>query len=433
MSRVLRRLYGPYAELRVWAESAHLLADLAVGIALFTAVVTLLSVSAGLLITLLGLPLLVATVLAGRRIGMLERARAKALLDVDLPGHAPIEWSGGLWQRTTLALSDQPGWKGLAYGVLMLPWGIFTFTITAVVWSVAWGMATLPFYSWALEGPPPFNVNGVRYELRGGSLLDGWPGRWWSLVFALVGLALVAMVPRVIHVLALADRALIRSLLSPSTEGQLERRVSELEVSREASVESSAGKLRRIERDLHDGAQQRLVSVAMGLGLAKEHLQDGGDPRALDMVTQAHCEAKLAIADLRDLVRGIHPAVLTDRGLDAAISALIARCPIPVTLHADLPRRLPAATEATAYFVVAEALTNVAKHSGAESAMVRLSERSGRLHVEVHDDGDGGASKKQTGGLQGLSDRVAGVEGHLHIVSPVGGPTVISVELPCES
>lgn len=427
MSRLLRRAYGAYAQPRMWAESAHLLADLAVGIALFTAAVTMLSVSAGLLVTLLGIPLLVLTVVAGRTIGVMERARAKALLGVDLPGFAPFEWSGGLWQRAKSALTDQPGWKGLAYGVLMLPWGIFTFTVTVVVWSVAWGMVTLPLYGWALEGPPPFTVDGVRYELRGGSLIA------WSVVVGLVGLVLVAVVPRVVHVLAFADKGLIQALLSPNNAGQLERRVSELEVSREASVESSAGELRRIERDLHDGAQQRLVSVAMGLGLAKEHLRDSCDPHALDMVTRAHDEAKLAIAELRDLVRGIYPAVLTDRGLDAAISALIARCPVPVTLHADLPHRLPAATEATAYFVVAEALTNVAKHSGAHDATVRLSERDGRLQVEVHDNGCGGANEKPTGGLHGLRDRVAGVEGRLRIASPVGGPTVVSVDLPCES
>ena len=427
MTQLLRRAYGPYAQVRVWAESVHLLVNLAIGIALFTAIVTMVSASAGLMVTLLGVPLLVVTVLGGRTIGVMERARARALLDTDLPGPVPFQNVGGLWQRTKSALSDAPGWKGLAYGVLMFPWGIATFTITVVVWSVAWSMATLPFYAWAIDGPPPFTIGRVRYELHGASLVA------WSLAVGVVGLVLVAVLPLIVHAIATVDRALIRGLLSPNKEDQLERRVSELEVSREASVESSAGELRRIERDLHDGAQQRLVSVAIGLGLAKEQLRDRDDPRAYEMVAQAHDEAKLAIVELRDLVRGIHPAVLTDRGLDAAVSALIARCPVPVTLDADLPRRLPAATEATAYFVVAETLTNIAKHSGAQRAMVRLSERDGRLHVEVHDDGVGGISETPSGGLNGLRDRVAGVEGRMRIASPVGGPTVISVELPCES
>jgi signal transduction histidine kinase len=418
-------MYGPYARVRVWKETAHLLLDLAVGIAFFTAIVTMLSVSLSLLVTLLGLPLLVATALAGRSVGVVERARAKALLDVDLAAFAPIEWTGGVWARVRLALTDQPGWKALAYGVLMLPWGIFTFTVAVVVWSVAWGMATLPLYAWALDDPPKFTLGDVQYHVHGAGLVA------WTIAVGLIGWLLVAVVPLVIHGLASVDRALIRGLLSPSKEQQLERRVSELEVSREASVESSAGELRRIERDLHDGAQQRLVSVAMELGLAKEHLRENGDPRALELVTQAHDEAKLAIVELRDLVRGIHPAVLTDRGLDAAVSALIARCPVPVTLHADLPRRLPAATEAAAYFVVAEALTNVAKHSGARTAMVRLREQEGRLHVEIHDDGRGGAAETIGGGLHGLRDRVAGAEGRLRIASPVGGPTVVNVELPC--
>ena len=426
MRRLLRRAYGPYGQLRVWTETVHLLSNLAVGIALFAAIVTMVSVSAGLLVTLLGVPLLVLTVLGGRTIGVMERARAKALLNLDLPAPARFVADGGLWQRTKSSLSDAPGWKGLAYGMLMLPWGIATFTFTVVAWSAAWSMATVPVYAWALDDPPPFVVGGVRYNLHGYSLVAS------SVAVCVVGLVLVAVLPRVVHGVSMVDRALIRGLLSPNKEDQLERRVSELEVSREASVESSAGELRRIERDLHDGAQQRLVSVAIGLGLAKEQLRDGDDPRAYEMVAQAHDEAKLAIVELRDLVRGIHPAVLTDRGLDAAVSALIARCPVPVTLDAELPRRLPAATEATAYFVVAETLTNIAKHSGAHRALVRLSERDGRLHVEVHDDGVGGVSETMGGGLHGLRDRVAGVEGRMRIASPVGGPTVISVELPCE-
>ncbi|OPZ88526.1 MAG: Sensor histidine kinase LiaS [bacterium ADurb.Bin425] len=214
-----------------------------------------------------------------------------------------------------------------------------------------------------------------------------------SLGAGLVGLLLLAVVPRVIHGIAAADVALARSLLAANAEEQLQQRVSELEVSREASVESSASELRRIERDLHDGAQQRLVSLAMNLGMAKERLADTDDERAKEMVALAHDEAKQAIVELRDLVRGIHPAVLTDRGLDAAVSALIARCPVPVELHSDLPRRLPPAVEATAYFVVAEALTNVAKHSHARSALVRLVEVDDHLLIEVHDDGEivGGA------------------------------------------
>ncbi len=427
MGTLLRRWYGPYSRPQVWKESAHLLADLFVGIATFTVVVTMLSLSAGMMITLVGLPLLVGTIVIGRFFGVIERLRAKALLDVDLPGFRPVEWQGGIFQRAKQALTDPPGWKGLLYGVLLLPWGILAFTATIVLWSVAWTFVSLPLWGWAVDGPPEFTIRDHTYYIHGWSLASA------TILVAVIGLLLAAALPRIVHGLAMADRALIRGLLSPNSEEELARRVSELEVSRDASVESSASELRRIERDLHDGAQQRLVSLAMNLGMAKDRLRDSDDERAKTMVEQAHDEAKQAITELRDLVRGIHPAVLTDRGLDAAVSALIARCPVPVTLQSDLPRRLPPAVEATAYFVVAESLTNIAKHSRARRATVQLAERDGQLLVEVHDDGIGGATDAAGGGLRGLRDRVAGVEGRLRIASPEGGPTVISVELPCGS
>lgn len=431
MRAALKRWYGPYAQAQVWNESMHLLADLAVGIGLFTAVVTMLALSLGLMVTLVGLPLLAGTVLGGRAVGVIERARARALLGIDLPAPPPVVWRGGPWSRAKQALGDASGWKGLAYGAIMLPFGVLTFTATVVLWTVAWSLATVPAWAWAGEEIPTFHLGGTTYDLT------GWATAGAAGVACLLGLVLVAVLPRAIHGLAMGDGELIRALLTAGDREVLEQRVSELEVSREASVESSAGELRRIERDLHDGAQQRLVSLAMNLGMAKERLRDSDDARVREMVDGAHDEAKQAIAELRDLVRGIHPAVLTDRGLDAAVSALVARCPVPVTLHSDLPRRLPAAVEATAYFVVAEALTNVAKHSRARSALVRLAERASpdgaRLVVEVHDDGVGGATEGAGGGLRGLRDRVTGVQGRLRIASPDGGPTVVIVELPCGS
>lgn len=427
MKARLRQWFGPYLRPPVWKESAHLLLDLGVGIALFTIVITMLSLSAGLMVTLIGLPLLVATVLGGRWIGAAERVRVRTLLDTDLPGFAPIVWAGGWWPRAKQAFVDRPGWQGLAYGVLMLPWGVFTFTVAVVAWTVAWTTVTIPLWGWISEPPPAFTVNGIRFHIHGWSLVGAT-----ALAFVL-GAVMVAVLPRLIHALARADAALAKALLSPNNEQLLEMRVSELEVSREASVESSASELRRIERDLHDGAQQRLVSLAMNLGLAKERLKDSQDERAKEMVSAAHDDAKQAIAELRDLVRGIHPAVLTDRGLDAAVSALVARCPVPVALHSDLPRRLSPAIEATAYFVVAEALTNIAKHSRAASASIRMTEANSRLTIEIHDDGVGGALVGGAGGLHGLEDRVRAVEGRLRIASPVGGPTLVLVELPCGS
>jgi len=254
-----------------------------------------------------------------------------------------------------------------------------------------------------------------------------------SLLGGVLGWLLVALLPRVIAALAAVDVALARALLAPSESAALQQRVSDLQESRDASTESAALELRRIERDLHDGAQQRLVSVAMNLGMAKEHLDEIDDPRARDLVGRAHDEAKQAIVELRELVRGIHPAVLTDRGLDPAVSALAARCPVSITVQSELARRLPATIEAAAYFVVAEALTNITKHSRATAGTVRLVDRGDTLVVEVHDDGVGGAAASESSGLHGLTDRVKAVDGRLRIASPTGGPTTLIAELPCGS
>jgi signal transduction histidine kinase len=187
----------------------------------------------------------------------------------------------------------------------------------------------------------------------------------------------------------------------------------------------------RIERDLHDGAQQRLVSLAMELGRAKAKF--GTDPEGAEaIVGQAHEEAKAALAELRNLVRGVHPPVLSDRGLDAALSGLAALSPVPVTVSVDLPTRPPANVEAIAYFVVAEGLTNIAKHSGARHAQVVVVRSGDVLSLEITDDGVGGADPAGQG-LSGLAARVAGVDGRLRVTSPAGGPTTLEVTLPCAS
>jgi signal transduction histidine kinase len=219
-----------------------------------------------------------------------------------------------------------------------------------------------------------------------------------------------------------------RLLLEPGSQERLTARVYRLEETRAGMVEAADAERRRIERDLHDGAQQRLVALAMTLGRAKA----SEDPvLARTLLDEAHGEAKEALVELRNLARGIHPAVLTDRGLDAAVSALAARCPIPVAVDVDLPHRAGRATEAIAYFVVAEALTNVAKHAGATRAWLTAEYLGDRLVVEVLDNGRGGALA--TGiGIGGLRDRVRAVDGDLHLSSPPGGGTTLRVELPCE-
>lgn len=422
----MRTVFGPLATARPWKQTLHLLLDLPLGIAWFTWVVTMLSVGGGLAVTVIGIPLLALTVVSGRWIGTVERGRSRLFLDDDPPAPAPMPTSSGWLALTKAGLGDGPGWKGLAYGAVMLPWGIITFTVAVTIWSTALGLLATPILWASLPDRDLFQF-GDHYVLTGWGKAGGVVGATF------LGLVLLAVVPRVIAAMAEGDRRLVRFLLSPDPSEVLARRVTELQESRDASVEGAASELRRIERDLHDGAQQRLVSLAMNLGIARDRLEAADDPRAAELVGRAHDEAKQAIAELRDLVRGIHPAVLTDLGLDAAVSALAARCPVPVELQSDLRRRLPAAVEGAAYFVVAEALTNVAKHSGARRARVTLRDGGDRLTVEVFDDGRGGATASHGSGLQGLHDRVRALEGRLAVASPPGGPTTIVAELPCGS
>ena len=426
----LVRAYGPLFQGRTWSNSLMLLLNLAFGIAWFVVTVTLFSVSMGLMVTLIGIPLLVTTVNFGRLIGVGERAKVRAFAGAKLDAFPRPELSGGIWRRARQVIGDSAGWKGLGFALLALPWGILTFTLTVVTWSVAIGLAGMPI---AAIWIPETNDGGV-YHFGDNYVLHGWGRFGYGAGVCIVGLLLLMAAPRIIRGLARADVAIVRGMLAVDPTKVLTERVEQLTVSRDASVEGASIELRRIERDLHDGAQQRLVAVAMDLGIARDRLASGGDPeRATELVTRAHEEAKLAISELRDLVRGIHPSILTDRGLDSALSALAARSTVPIQIDVDLERRPPAAIEAAAYFVVAESLANIAKHSQATRGSVRVSERAGTLLLEIYDDGIGGAVVHPGGGLSGLHDRIAAVEGRLRISSPPGGPTLLAVELPCGS
>jgi len=247
-----------------------------------------------------------------------------------------------------------------------------------------------------------------------------------------VGVLLLMVLPSLIRALVSMDSGLIKGMLAGSPEEALRQRVETLTVSRDASVDIAETERRRIERDLHDGVQAQLVTLAMDLGMARQKLasESEADPAVLALVERAHDDSKRAVADLRNLVRGIHPAVLTDRGLDAAVSSLAARSPIPVEVDIALPSRPPAAIESAAYFVIAEAMTNAAKHSAATLINVAARVIDNTLRVEVRDDGVGGADVEHGGGLAGLSSRVAALEGRLRVASPVGGPTTVLAELP---
>lgn len=251
----------------------------------------------------------------------------------------------------------------------------------------------------------------------------------WPVIGALGLLAWLRLaVAPAIRGLGAAESRLAGSLLG-GREALLEERVDALTASRLLVVDAAERERQRIERDLHDGAQQRLVAMTILLGRAQARLGDR-DPEVADLIAQAKAESRSATAELRDLTRGLHPPVLTDRGLDAALSAVAARSPVPVDVVVDLPVRPPPGAEATIYFAIVEALTNVAKHSGAGRASVAIRRAGGIVVSTITDDGHGGADASKGTGLQGIMDRLSGVDGSLTVVSPPGGPTVLTIEVP---
>ncbi len=407
------------------AGTAHVVLDLLWGGLLATvAWVLVVAGVSGLSAFLIGAVVLFGVLVGARGAAVLERARFAAVLGEDVPAPAPVG-QGTAWQRAGRVVVDGATWRALAW-VLVVPLLGLVWTVVVVgLWSAALVLVTTPLWARLVTGS---DVPAVT------SALSGTAG---ATAAVLAGLLLVPAALLAASGCARADTSLARVLLGASAVATLDRRVQTLTLTRQAAVDAADAERRRIERDLHDGAQQRLVALAVTLGMASSALQDdaGASPRARELVATAHGEAKAAVAELRDLARGIHPAVLTDRGLDAALSALAARCPVPVSVDvAPAARgRCSPTVEATAYFVVAEALTNVARHSGATRCRVAVDRLGDRLLLLVEDDGRGGARAAAGGGLAGLGQRVAGVDGALELSSPPGGPTRLSVDLPCAS
>ncbi|OLB77393.1 MAG: sensor histidine kinase [Actinobacteria bacterium 13_2_20CM_2_71_6] len=360
---------------------------------------------------------------AVRAFSAVQRARFRMVLGVDIP---PLPRVPGSWPlRLVRPWRAASTWRQLCYHLVAPVAGTAGGALVAICWSAT-------------------------------ALALGYAGVLWSdgrqpglgIGVTALGLALLVAAPWVARGVTRADTAVARALLGPNRTEELARRVETLSRSRSDIVAATDAERRRIERDLHDGAQQRLVSLAMNLGMARANLTDAPEP-ARQAIEAAHEEATQALAELREFVRGLHPAVLNDRGLDAALSGIVARAPLPVRLHVDVATRCSPSIEAVAYFVVSEALTNVAKHAHAEHAEVTVRRTGDRLRVVVTDDGRGGAvldpgsgsgaeTETETGsasgsGLRGLVQRAAAFDGTLTIQSPPGGPTTITAELPCES
>jgi signal transduction histidine kinase len=381
--------------------------------------------------------LLVATG-AARALTGVCRGLAGRLLGDEVPApRATLGGRGrGVLGRTGARLGDGPGWRAMAYLLVKLPVALFELYAAAVFWVAGLANLTYPFWWLSFRNHSPgVQLSPVRvvtpfdWSGEGHFQVTTFPGTFAAFA---AGAGMLLAAPWVTRAVVAADRRLIRGLLGP---GPLDRRVRDLEQTRALAVDDAAARLRRLERDLHDGAQIRLATLAMNLGMARKKLGDHGevpDPDAArELVGAALQGARDALSELRELARGIHPPVL-DNGLEDALASLAATNAIPAELTVSIPVRPAPAIETIAYFCAAELLANAAKHSQASEIKIKigLNERTGVLVMRITDDGLGGADPGRGSGLLGLRQRVAVVDGRLDIASPPGGPTWITVELP---
>lgn len=419
---MIRSVLRPWTDTCTWWGLVQVVTGVIVGMVTTTFVISLATITLSVAIVVpLALGLLWLLFVVGHAMARFERARYRHYCGVDLSSPEPPLQQGSLWRRFVERLRLPGRWWEQLYLVLRLPVSVVLFVVVTTIWSAAIALAALPAYVGLL---PAGEVSFGLFAVGGG------PAAW---LVAVVGLALfVVVAPWVTNALALADVAFGRKLLAHGAKSEIEQQVVRLESSRVAAIDSAEAERRRIERDLHDGAQQRLIAAAMDLGIAKERLVI--DPTAgRELVGKAHDEVKAALVELRNLVRGIHPVILEDRGLDAALSAVVARSEVPVHLEVQTDPRPSPAVESAAYFIVCEALTNVGRHADATRAAISIRIDDDVLRLHVHDDGRGGADPALGTGLAGLAERVAALGGTLSIDSPSGGPTDLRVELPCAS
>jgi signal transduction histidine kinase len=430
--RVARRIAAGPLTGRTWREVLYCVAAVAVGVPGFLATVALLAIGGILTISLVGtfpgLLVLVVALRLARWLGSVNRGLAGRLLGEHVVAAPRADPGHGILGRVDAALRDPSGWRGVSYVLLKLPVAAASYYILAGFWFTGLVDLSLPIlWAWPHWVTTPVTTAlpfvGVHVSFYVHTWLE-------TLPVAAIGVATLLAAPWLTRVVATADRWLIRNVLGPVS---LSARVRDLEETRARAVDDSAATLRRVERDLHDGAQARLVALAMSLGMAREKLGEGASEtdlgRARALVDTAHRGAKEAIAELRDLARGIHPPAL-DNGLPEALSTLGARSAIPVVLSTAIPQRPTPAIEAIAYFCAAELLANAAKHSAAGEVTIDAAEQGGVLRLRVLDDGRGGADPGRGSGLAGLRQRVSTVDGRMSVDSPPGGPTLVTVELP---
>lgn len=413
---------------RLGVDTGYLLSMFFIALPSFIIGVTGISLGVGTAVIWIGVPITAATLFAMRGMAAAGRSMLPAVLRRELPRprYKRAAEDASPLRRFLTVLTDGQSWLNVLWAVAILPVAIAGFAIAVSWWTAALAALLWPMYAWIIELAVGGNDDGLQYATRWLGWGDSYLAR--SILAVVGGVIMALTLVPVIRGIAMAQALIGKGMLT-SISG-LHERIDQLSESRDAATSAEADALRRIERDIHDGPQQRLVGLGMELTRVKRQLAT--NPEAAQATLEAAIkQTRETIDELRSLSRGIAPPILTDRGLDAALAALAARSLVPVELETNLHGRYRASVESTVYFVAAECLTNIAKHSQAGKATVSVEDWGDRLVLSVGDNGIGGAHVSKGHGLSGLTDRVKAVEGQWTIDSPVGGPTVIVVEVPC--
>ncbi|QGG95658.1 sensor histidine kinase [Actinomarinicola tropica] len=408
-------------------DSVYVFLQFPLTLASFVAMVTGLALSAGLIVLVVGLPVLVIVLGLARVFATLQREV------VTIRGHQRIEpglyrrpEGTSAWRRWLLAVRTPQPWLDALHGVVSFPLGVATFVVATTMWAVVLNGFTFWFWQGFVDFGPP-EENTTLPELLNWDIPE-------AVLYLLMGLVGLALLRPVIQLCAAMHEGLARLLLDNSRVRELEERVRQLDTARSAAAQAEVASLRRLERDLHDGPQQRLVRLGMDLAVAERRLESSPES-AREAIAEARRQAAETLEELRALSRGIAPPILADRGLEPALTAMAARSPVPtevdVRLGSDSPLDEP--VETAAYFVASEALANVAKHAQATRVIMSVRRDGEELVVEVEDDGAGGATVLPGHGLSGLADRVEALGGRLDVSSPAGGPTRLVARIPCAS
>lgn len=412
---------------QLMTDSAYVIVGFPLAIAGFVAVLVGLVLSAGLIVTGIGLPVMAGALLLARVFADLDRLAIGPVLRLPRvrPQYRTAEPGSGLFRRVIAIIGDSQSWLDAVHAVVKFALSIIAFVLTVVWWAGALGGITYWAYDWAIpRNPDEVDLNTLL------GLGSGTGPR--LLLYTAIGVFFLLILPIVVRGAALLQASFGKTMLTGVAE--MRSKITTLEGQRRAAVSAEATALRRLERDIHDGPQQRLVRLAMDLGRLQQQFDH--DPEAARRtIDEALTQTRETLDELRSLSRGIAPPILVDRGLPSALAALAGRGVIPIDLAIDpalgTPNgRLDPALESAAYFVVAESLTNVAKHSRAEICRIAVTREGEALRVEISDDGEGGAHVSKGHGLAGLADRVHAAGGRLTVTSPTGGPTLIQANLP---